>query len=212
MSPFSRCGTRSAIILSTIAAGTMSHNARGFCSFWTRSCNEMAAVALSFARSSLAFADVSKTTQSCPPLMSRRTMFAPILPKPIIPSCMLHSSCGPAAPGRGCGSMGIFQVPITPDQRVRGAVMPERGRLVGVELRNDPLGQHLAELDAPLVERVDLPDRPLCEHAVLVKRDQLAERRRGQPVEQNGVGRPVALEGPVRQEPVGRALGLDLLP
>jgi len=37
------------------------------------------------------FADLSKTTHRWPPLMRRRTMFAPILPSPIIPSCMDRS-------------------------------------------------------------------------------------------------------------------------
>src|SRR5262249_22618652 len=46
------------------------------------------------------------------------------------------------------------------DQRVRAAVVVELAiRLL--ELRNDFVREHLAELDAPLVERVDLPDRPL---------------------------------------------------
>ena len=43
--------------------------------------------------------------------------------------------------------------------------------------------QHLAELDAPLVERVDAPDRALREDAVLVERDELAERRGRQALE-----------------------------
>ena len=33
-------------------------------------------------------------------------------------------------------------------------------------------GKRLAQLDAPLVERVDAPDRPLGEDLVLVERDQ----------------------------------------
>ena len=39
------------------------------------------------------------------------------------------------------------------------------------------LRELLAELDAPLVERVDVPDRALGEDAVLVERHQRAERR-----------------------------------
>ena len=38
MSPASRCGARSAMVLSTTAAGTISQIARGFSSFFTRSC------------------------------------------------------------------------------------------------------------------------------------------------------------------------------
>ena len=36
----------------------------------------------------------------------------------------------------------------------------------------DAFGQHLAQLHAPLVERVDVPDHALGEHAVLVQRHQ----------------------------------------
>jgi len=42
------------------------------------------------------------------------------------------------------------------------------------QLRNDPLSKSFAELHAPLIERIDLPDRALGEYNVLVKRDQLA--------------------------------------
>src|SRR5256885_8913757 len=44
----------------------------------------------------------------------------------------------------------------------------------------DHLRQLLAQLDAPLVERVDAPDDPLREDLVLVHRDQHAERPRRQ--------------------------------
>ena len=40
------------------------------------------------------------------------------------------------------------------------------------------LGEHFAELDAPLVEAVDVPDRTLHEDRVLVEGDQLAEHGR----------------------------------
>ena len=46
------------------------------------------------------------------------------------------------------------------------------------EFRDDALRQDFAELDAPLVERIDVPDDALGEHAVLVQRDQLAQRFR----------------------------------
>ena len=48
----------------------------------------------------------------------------------------------------------------------------------GLELGDDRHRQHLAQLDPPLVEGVDPPDRPLGEDAVLVEGDQRAERRR----------------------------------
>ena len=77
------------------------------------------------------------------------------------------------------------------------------GSCCGFQFRDDALGQHFAQLDAPLVERVDVPDRALGEDAVLVERDQLAERFRRQPVGQDRVRRTVALEDAVRHEPVG---------
>ena len=52
---------------------------------------------------------------------------------------------------------------------------------------NDALGQDLAELDAPLIERVDVPDRALGKDAVLVERDQLAQGGRCQPLHENDI-------------------------
>ena len=83
--------------------------------------------------------------------------------------------------------------------------------LLALQLRDDRLGQGLAQLHPPLVEGVDPPDRPLGEDAVLVERHQLAEHPRGQPLGKDRVGRAVALEGAVRDQPVGRPLGRDLL-
>src|ERR1700730_5228271 len=88
MSPGSSDGRRSAIVLSTTAAGTISQTARGFSSFFTRSKSEEDPVARSLAISLTASGDMSKTTQSWPPLSRRRTMLAPIRPRPIIPSCI----------------------------------------------------------------------------------------------------------------------------
>ena len=80
-----------------------------------------------------------------------------------------------------------------------------------LELGNDLLGQRFAQLDTPLVEGIDLPDRALGEDAVLVERDQLAQCGRRQVVEQDDVRWTVALEQPMRHEPIGRAFRGDLL-
>src|SRR4029077_10053850 len=61
---------------------------------------------------------------------------------------------------------------VTPDQAVRRTVVLELRLLGRLELGNDRLGQHLAELDPPLIERVDPPDRSLSEDGMLVERDQ----------------------------------------
>src|SRR5580698_1650108 len=76
------------MVLSTTAAGTINQMARGFSSFLTNSGSDEAPTAFSATSSSTAFGDMSKTTQLWPALSSRRTMFAPILPSPIIPSCI----------------------------------------------------------------------------------------------------------------------------
>ena len=55
--------------------------------------------------------------------------------------------------------------------------MLELGLRQALELGDDALRQNLAQLHAPLVEGIDLPDRALGEDAVLVERDELAERR-----------------------------------
>ena len=102
---------------------------------------------------------------------------------------------------------------VAPDQRVGGTVVRERRAHFGlraVEFGNDPLGEDLTEFDAPLIERVDVPDHALHEHGMFVERDEFAERRRRQFVHQDRVRRAVAREHAVRHEPVGRAFGLDL--
>ena len=80
---------------------------------------------------------------------------------------------------------------------------------LALELRDDTLGQDLAQLDAPLVEGVDLPDRPLGEDTMLIEGHQLAERSRSEPFGEDRAGGAIALEDPVGDEPVRRPLGLD---
>src|SRR2546426_12397738 len=89
--------------------------------------------------------------------------------------------------------------------------MAERGLLVALELRDDALGQYLAQLDSPLIERVDVPDDALGEHAVLVERDELSERLGRQPLGEDRVRGTGALEHSMGNETVRRGLGLDLL-
>src|SRR6187551_3437592 len=52
----------------------------------------------------------------------------------------------------------LLQPAVAPDQRVRRAVVRELGLGCALELRDNALRKHFAELDAPLIERVDLPD------------------------------------------------------
>src|ERR1700728_3918570 len=89
--------------------------------------------------------------------------------------------------------------------------MAQRRLRLALKFRNDALGQHFAKLYAPLVERVDLPDGALREDGVFVESDELAKHLRRELQGENGVRRTIALEYTMRDEPVRRALGLDLL-
>ena len=79
-----------------------------------------------------------------------------------------------------------------------------------LQLALDLLRQDLAQLNAPLVERVDVPDRALGERDMLVVRDQRTQRGRRHLLRQDRGRGAVAEEGLVRHQPVRRALGLDL--
>jgi hypothetical protein len=61
----------------------------------------------------------------------------------------------------------------------------EIGLRFALQFGNDPLCQHFAQFDTPLVERVDLPDRAWGEDRVLVKGDEFAS------VAAVSAGRPV---------------------
>src|SRR3954451_25117941 len=82
---------RWSIVESTNAAGTMIHTLRGVASLLTKSPRSDAPTAPSPTRALTASALTSKTTHSCPAFISRRTMLAPIRPRPIMPSCIAGS-------------------------------------------------------------------------------------------------------------------------
>ena len=50
--------------------------------------------------------------------------------------------------------------------------MSEHGRCLALQFGNNALSQYLAQLDAPLVERINVPNHALGEDAMLVKRDE----------------------------------------
>ena len=91
------------------------------------------------------------------------------------------------------------------DDGVRRSVMREFGRIVGVEVFYDILGEDFAELNAPLVEGEDIPDNTLDENLLFVEGHEDAEHAGGQFVGDQRIGRSVALEDHVRLE--GRILG-----
>ena len=111
---------------------------------------------------------------------------------------------GAPGPGRATGTVSRGATSCQRDQRVRRPVV-RAGVHVAGQVLVDPPRQLLAQLDAPLVERVDVPDRALHEHLVLVERDELAERPRIEPAIDDRRRRPVAGEHLVRQQLLERA-------
>src|SRR5262245_66203026 len=80
-----------------------------------------------------------------------------------------------------------------------------------VEFSDNLLRQHLAQLDAPLVEGVNVPDCTLREDDMLVERHELAERCWRELLGEEDVRRAIAFKHPVRHQPIWCALGLDCL-
>src|SRR5690349_10087256 len=162
MSSASRCGRRSAIVASTTAAGTINQTARGFCSCFTKSAREDATTALFRTTSSPAFSwtifsialgDLSKTTHWWSLRSSRRTMYSPILPRPIMPICIstpLWSDdvCGALARFREDCALGRdHRQQFVPrlHERLRALLLKLGGQRIDVdahagEFREDPFG------------------------------------------------------------------------
>ena len=88
--------------------------------------------------------------------------------------------------------------------------MFERWLCRNVKLWKNLLRQHLAQLDTPLVEQIDVPDGALGKDAVLVQRNQLAKRLRRQFLGEDGIGWAIAGEHTMGHEPVRGAFVLDL--
>src|SRR5690348_9527661 len=116
-------------------AGIITHATRGFSSLATKSFRSVVPIAPSCSSVATVSLLVSNATAVCPSRMMRRTMFAPIRPRPTIPSCM---------------SVLLPSAAIPADQGVGGAVVLQIGFAVGFQFGRHLLGQHLAELDAPL--------------------------------------------------------------
>src|SRR5215470_1027910 len=144
MSPFSSRGERSAMDVSTTAAGTISHTTLGVSSFFTKSASEEAPTALSRASSCTAFGDLSKTTHWWPPLRSRRTISPPMRPSPIIPSCIVDS----------------FERPNARPLRFRRPCGSPRSRVGRLEDAANGCIEHGVELGIGLLGRQALDQRP----------------------------------------------------
>src|SRR5262245_34633062 len=102
--------------------------------------------------------------------------------------------------GRACALAESDHSPelaVAGDQTVGRAVVLESRLGDALELWDDTLCQNLAEFHSPLIERVDVPDCALGKYAVLVKGNQVSQRRRRQAIEQNCVGGSIAFAHPV---------------
>src|SRR5260370_12187279 len=74
----------------------------------------------------------------------------------------------------------------------------DQSRLISaLKLRDDPVCQYFAEFDAPLVERIDVPDSTLDKNLVLIECNQLTQRLWCQPCSENGVRWMISLKGAV---------------
>lgn len=94
-------------------------------------------------------------------------------------------------------------------QTTGGAVVVGAGAL-SLQLALDVLSECLAQLDTPLVERVDVPDGTLGESDVLVVGDQSTQSGGGDLLGQDRGGRAVAQEGLVSNKLLRGTLGLNL--
>lgn len=92
-----------------------------------------------------------------------------------------------------------------------GASIMAGALAVLIELDEDLLGQALAQLDAPLVKRVDVPHRAFGEGGMLVVDDQSAEGAGRDFLGKDRSRGPVAQEGLVGNQLLGRTFGGDLV-
>src|SRR6476661_8108581 len=195
MSPASMRLPSSSTDLPVRLAGIITQATLGLSSLATNSSIVAAPVAPSVPSSETDPGLTSHTTHVWPSRMARRTILAPIRQAD-------HSQL------HGCSL--LTGRAVAADECVGGAVVREF-RISGGQLVGDLLGEYLAKLDAPLIEGVDGPDRSLYEHAVLIERNELAERRRSERLDQHGVRRTVAFEDSVRYQPRRRSFRGDLL-
>src|SRR3984957_5112529 len=89
--------------------------------------------------------------------------------------------------------------------------MRELGFLFALKFGDDALRQDFTQLDAPLIERVDVPNYALSEYGMFVERYQFAQGFWSQAFRQEGIRRTIALEYAVGDQPLWRTLGFHLL-
>src|SRR5699024_8051953 len=99
---------------------------------------------------------------------------------------------------------------VVREQRAGRGVLRRHGIRVAVDRRRYLQGQLLAELHAPLVERVDAPDGAFGEGDVLVQGDQLAQHAGRESRREDRRRRPIAAERACGHQRAGGAFCLDL--
>src|SRR6185295_11862669 len=113
VSPAASNGASASMTPSTTAAGTMIHNALGAGSLATSSARDAAPVMPSPVADCTAAASRSCTTLGIPARASRRTMLAPMRPRPIIPRVFIRTSSAIALDHRRHFAQEVFRTDVT---------------------------------------------------------------------------------------------------
>jgi hypothetical protein len=89
--------------------------------------------------------------------------------------------------------------------------MLKPGRGCAFQLWHNSLCEGFPQLDAPLIEGIDVPDHPLGKNTVFVESNESTQHSGRKPLRQYGVRGPVPLKHTMRYQPIRRALSLDFL-
>src|SRR5579883_778233 len=103
-----------------------------------------------------------------------------------------------ALPSPGGRGQYLSELSVTPDQVIGGAIVSERWIRCALEFRHNSLGKDFTELNAPLIERIDVPDDALSEHQVFIESDQFAQCLRRELLGKDCVRRPVSRKHAMR--------------
>src|SRR5258708_19885137 len=79
---------------------------------------------------------------------------------------------------------------IAANECVSRAIVSEPGFTGTLKLRNNAISQYLPQFNAPLIERIDMPDGALNKDLVLVKSDQLTQLLRCHAIREDSVCGP----------------------
>src|SRR6267143_1732205 len=82
---------------------------------------------------------------------------------------------------------------------------------LALHFRNDSLGKHFAQFDAPLVERINVPDNALGKNAVFIKSNEFAQRFRCEEFSKKSVGWAVTFEQSMGNQAIRCAFSLHLV-